>query len=70
MQTVSQHYINGISDAREEYEAYGMEDAADRLANIESTLKRFAGADSEMGQYLRGERDFWRNQIKKAKINA
>jgi len=70
MQTVSQHYINGISDAREEYETYGMADAADRLANIESTLKRFGGADNEVGQYLRGKRDFWRNKIKKAKINA
>lgn len=70
MQTVSQHYINGITDAREEYEAYGMADARDRLANIESTLKRFNGADNEVGQYLRGERDFWRNKIKKAKVNA
>jgi len=65
-QTVSEEYCMGIVDGREIFNREGMELATERLDNLKSTCRKFA-ASSPAGQYLRGERDFWAHQIKKAK---
>lgn len=49
------------------FNEYGMEFAEEELANLESTIKRGFDASSPVGQMLRGERDFWKNQLKIAK---
>lgn len=61
--TVSTHYIEGIKEGRAWFEKYGIEAAQDELRNLNSTIKSF-DASSPVGQMLRGERDFWLNQIK------
>jgi hypothetical protein len=60
---VSAEYIMGIQEGREIADKYGVVDAADRLDNLNRTIKGFA-ANTPVGQMLRGERDFWRNQVK------
>lgn len=64
-QTVTSEYLDGIREGREWLNRYGMEDAQAHLDNLTATARTFA-ASSPVGQMLRGERDFWRNQIKKA----
>lgn len=63
---VTAEYIEGIKEGRADFKRYGMVDAQARLDNLIATARRF-DAQSPVGQMLRGERDFWRNQIKKAK---
>jgi hypothetical protein len=63
MKTVSQNYLDGIKEGRAIAKQYGTDDAIARLENLNSTIRGFA-ASSPVGQLLRGERDFWRNQIK------
>jgi hypothetical protein len=63
--TVTRIYLMGIADARAVFRAEGMESARAHLDNLNSTIKLF-DASSPVGQLLRGERDFWRNQIKAA----
>lgn len=77
VQTVTQEYLDGIRDARATlrkiqsgqdscYSAAELpEFMRDELAGIERTIKGFA-ASTPVGQMLRGERDFWRNQIKRS----
>jgi DNA-binding MurR/RpiR family transcriptional regulator len=67
MMTVTAEYLAGIKDGRKIFKAEGIENAADRLNNLNLTIASGFGASNPVGQYLRGERDFWRNQIKKAK---
>ena len=64
--TVTQEYLMGIHDARQLFLRYGAEDAHEYLDSINLTLKAFS-ASSPVGRMLRGERDFWRNQIKTTK---
>jgi hypothetical protein len=64
-QTVTEEYCMGITDGREIFKREGMELAQEHLENLNSTCRKFA-ASSPVGQYLRGERDFWKHQIKKA----
>lgn len=64
METVSASYIDGIKEGREIASKYGIADATARLDNLNRTIKGFA-ASSPVGQFLRGERDFWKNQIKR-----
>ncbi len=52
-------YMRGDPDWRE-----GLANAASHLDNLNRTIKGFA-ASSPVGQLLRGERDFWRGQIRK-----
>ena len=66
MQSVTAEYILGIKEGRERYSQYGIAIACDELQNLESTIKGFA-ASTPVGQMLRGERDFWRNQLKRGK---
>lgn len=66
--TVSQHYLDGIREGRAVLrdcpDTIQPEDYPGVLAGLE-TLCRDHPADSPMGQFHRGERDFWRNQLRK-----
>lgn len=69
-QTVTQAYLLGIRDEREMLKSairHGERDlqrlSREMLANIE--LTRAQGFSGEMADYMRGGRDFWRNQLKK-----
>lgn len=70
MQTVTSSYLDGIRDERDllrQCIADGEPDLAalarDMLDNIERTIEQ--GWSGPMADYMRGSRDFWRNQIKK-----
>jgi hypothetical protein len=62
---VTEAYLLGIKEGRASLKAHGVSIAQDELANLKSTIRGFA-ASSPVGQMLRGERDFWLNQIKHA----
>lgn len=62
--TVTAEYLAGIREGRQWLKRYGMEDAQANLDNLVRTCRMF-DASNPVGQMLRGERDFWRNQIKK-----
>lgn len=64
LQTVSHWYIEGIKEGRAMCDKYGSGRAAEELDNLNRTIKGFS-ASSPVGQMLRGERDFWRNQLKR-----
>lgn len=76
-QTVTAEYIAGITDARATlrriqsgqdacYSAAELHEfMRDELAGIERTIRAGYPASSPVGQMLRGERDFWRNQLRK-----
>lgn len=73
-QTVSQYYIEGISEGVSMWKAWKAEGIPDaelpalaqaHLDNIKRTARTF-DAQSPIGQMLRGERDFWRNKLKGA----
>ena len=68
METVTDNYLMGIKEGRETLTKYGTADVsiAERIENIRATLKGFSGSSS-VGQMLKGELDFWRNQLKVAK---
>lgn len=65
--TVTQAYLLGISEGRAAFRALDpdddlLADARAMLADCEALLKQsFVG---DMRDCLRGERDFWRNQVK------
>ena len=61
--TVSEMYLEGIKDGRERFDKYGVAVALDTLVNLNRTIRGF-GAGSPVGQMLRGERDFWINQLR------
>lgn len=61
--TVTAEYLEGIREGRTTFKREGMENAQAHLDNLVSTCRRF-DASNPVGQMLRGERDFWRNQIK------
>jgi len=67
LQIVSAYYLDGIAEGRAIFEKEGMELAGEHLANLTDVITRF-DAQSPVGQSLRGERDFWRHQIKKHKV--
>lgn len=70
MKTVSESYLMGIREGREYLKRFtpNLQDARDVLANIESTLRWGFSGGGEVADMLRGERDFWRNQIKKGLV--
>ena len=68
-QIVSLHYLEGIKSGREAFKRDGFAFAHDEVANLRSTIKGF-GADSPVGQFLRGELDFWRHQLKNAQVKS
>lgn len=65
MQQVSQYYLEGIKEGRITLEAYGITDITiqERIDNLKRTIKGYP-ASSPVGQMLRGELDFWKNQAK------
>jgi hypothetical protein len=63
-QTVTAEYIMGISEARAFKNKFPDVDPANEIDTLNRTIRMF-GSDSAVGQMLRGERDFWRNQIRK-----
>ena len=63
--TVTVPYIDGIKEGREVFKREGMSNAAAHLDNLNRTVKGFA-AGTPVGDMLRGERDFWINQMKRA----
>lgn len=66
MQTVTAEYLMGIQEGRELLRKYGTESITiqDRIDNLKRTMKGFP-ASTPVGQMLRGELDFWRNQAKR-----
>jgi hypothetical protein len=56
----------GIKEGREIMRKYGLSDIsiADRIEGLNSTIKDFS-ASTPVGQMLRGERDFWKQQAKR-----
>ena len=69
MSAVSSSYCDGIVDGREVFKREGMSLAKEHLDNLTATARTF-DASSPVGQYLRGERDFWRHKIKLQKAVA
>lgn len=61
---VSAHYIDGIKEGRAAFKQHGMSIAHQEIDNLNRTIKGF-DASSPVGQLLRGERDFWANQIQR-----
>lgn len=64
MNTVSLFYLDGIKEGRAAFTKHGISIAHAELDNLNRTIKGFA-TSSPVGQMLRGERDFWLNQIKR-----
>lgn len=62
---VTQSYLDGIAEGRA-LMRQGVT-AADALPNLAALCRQF-DAQSPVGQLYRGERDFWRNQLKKGSI--
>lgn len=63
-ETVTQEYLDGIKEGRSSLRKHGMSIAREELDNLNRTICGFA-ASNPVGQLLRGERDFWRNQLRK-----
>jgi len=60
---VTAEYLDGIKEGRAWLRQHGSDDAPAILDNLNRTIKGF-DTQSPVGQMLRGERDFWRNQLK------
>lgn len=71
--TVTAEYLMGISEGRALLKAWQSEGLADvgelARASLDSLSRLCAqfDAQSPVGQMMRGERDFWRNQAKLAR---
>lgn len=77
--TVTAEYLAGITDARQSFRKVQSDQDAtyrasevgefvrEELAGIERTIKGFP-ASTPVGQMLRGERDFYRAQIKRGNV--
>ena len=63
---VTHWYLEGIKEGRRNFkeQAVSILSVDDRIANIRATLKTFS-FNSPVGQLLRGELDFWKNQQKR-----
>ena len=68
-QTVTDEYLEGILEGRAWFKQYGMDNAQVHLDSLERTARTFS-ASSPVGQMLRGERDYWRNKVKKQSKQA
>lgn len=64
MSQVTQEYLDGIREGREYFNRFKPDlfDMHSIMANIELTLRR--RFSREVSDVLKGERDFWKNQIK------
>lgn len=70
MREISESYLTGIRDGREYLKRFKptLFDMRELLRNLEATLEGFKAGP--VAEHLRGERDFWKNQIKKELKNA
>lgn len=59
----NEFYILGIKEGRQTLDKYPEHDIVAEIANLKSTIKGFP-ANTSVGQMLRGELDFFKNQIK------
>ena len=72
MKEVTQSYLDGIAEGRatlkaiQAGDAHGLtlRDIPGIARNVADTCRLF-DASNPVGQLLRGERDFWRNQLKR-----
>lgn len=70
-QTVTEDYLEGIREGRtllRQWQMQGEPDIASMARTAHDTTTRLCrefDAQSPVGQLFRGERDFWRNQLKK-----
>lgn len=62
--TVTGEYLLGIKEGRAMFKKHGADIALAEIDNLNRTIKGFAST-SPVGQMLRGERDFWANQVKR-----
>lgn len=60
---VTAEYLDGIREGRETFKLEGLTYAREHIDNLTRTIAGF-DASSPVGQLLRGERDFWRNQLR------
>lgn len=71
-QTVSQAYIDGILEGRDfKRHCTAAGDTIDRAfitAHIDAIERTMRGFSGTMRDFMRGERDYWRNQL--AKVSA
>lgn len=67
-QQVTAEYLAGIRDGREYLRRFnpGLDEMRQILANIRETAHSFG--PGEVKDMLKGERDFWTNQIKKKEL--
>lgn len=65
MTEVTEYYLMGIREGRQHLEHEPNASPLEMLENLNSTIKRGFAANSPVGQMLRGERDFWLNQMKR-----
>ena len=66
-QVVTAEYLLGVKEGRAMLEKHGADIALAEIDNLNRTLKGFASS-SPVGQMLRGERDFWMNQARRAAL--
>ncbi len=63
---LTQNYLNGIKEGREYFKQYGKDfslaEIKSHIENIKNQIKN--GNSDDMRDFLRGERDFWINQLK------
>lgn len=71
MTTVTENYLEGIREGRSLLKAWQAEGLVDvpalaraSIDNLDRLCRQF-DAQAPVGQMLRGERDFWRHQLKK-----
>ena len=64
MQTVTDAYLMGIKEGRDQFKQFGLSvSIEERINNLKSTLKGF-NRSSSVGQMLLGELHFWENKRK------
>jgi hypothetical protein len=61
---ITSSYLEGIVEGRAFLRKHGLGVARHEIENLTATIAGFS-ANSPVGQFLRGERDFWRHQIKR-----
>lgn len=63
MKMVTQAYLLGVKEGREFLRAFPETDPRDMVEAITRTLAE--GFSGDMAEFMRGERDFWKNQAKR-----
>lgn len=63
---VTAEYLMGIAEGRQYLRAYPDTSPREAFDGCVRTIRSGFDAQSPVGQILRGERDFWRNQLRMA----